>query len=163
MHTENTCTTHTLFGRPYNPKEHIPPHSANSTTNNKHTQNIANCFIKHFTNTVRHATHKTYRCTDILKQKIQGYKITLTTTKVQEVIKQSKNNNLRGPEKLNSRHVKHIGLAFSMSMFEVALTNNIIPHILKVANLVPIPKPNKDINKDTSYKPISLSAIADTG
>ena len=40
---------------------------------------------------------------------------------------------------------------------------NIIPHIWKLANIVPIPNPNKDIDKGTSYRPISLlSVIAKT-
>ena len=36
-------------------------------------------------------------------------RITLTTSQVQEAIKQSKNNNSQGPDKLNIRHLKHIG------------------------------------------------------
>ena len=48
-------------------------------------------------------------------------------------------------------------------MFKTALNKNIIPHIWKLANIVPIPKPNKDTNKGTSYRPISLlSVIAKT-
>ena len=44
-----------------------------------------------------------------------------------------------------------------------ALNTNIIPHIWKLANIVPIPKPNKEIDKGTSYRPISLlSVIAKT-
>ena len=46
-------------------------------------------------------------------------------------------------------------------MFKTALNKNIIPHTLKLASIVPIPKPNKDT--DTSYRPISLlSVIAKT-
>ena len=46
---------------------------------------------------------------------------------------------------------------------ETALNTNILPHIWKLANIVPIPKPNKDIDKGTSYRPISLlSVIAKT-
>ena len=38
-----------------------------------------------------------------------------------------------------------------------------IPHTWKLANIVPIPKPNKETNKGTSYRPISLlSVIAKT-
>ena len=49
-------------------------------------------------------------------------------------------------------------------MFKTALKNNIIPHIWKLANIVPIPQPNKDIDKGTSYRLISLlSVIVDTG
>ena len=48
-------------------------------------------------------------------------------------------------------------------MLKTALNTNIIPQIWKLANIVPIPKPNKDIDKVTSYRPISLlSVIAKT-
>ena len=40
---------------------------------------------------------------------------------------------------------------------------NIIPHTWKLANVIPIPIPNKDMNIGTSYSPISLlSVIAKT-
>ena len=48
-------------------------------------------------------------------------------------------------------------------MLKTALNTNIIPHIWELANIVPIPKPNKDIDKGTSYRPIYLlSVIAKT-
>ena len=48
-------------------------------------------------------------------------------------------------------------------MLKTALNTNIIPHTWKLANIVPIPKPNKDIHNGTSYMPISLlSVIAKT-
>ena len=109
--------------------------------------------------------------TNTLTEKHTPYKdttshSTLTTSHVQEAIKQSKNNNSQGPDKLNIRHLKHIGplgLAFLTSMFKTALNKNIIPHTWKLANIVPIPKPNKDTDKGTSYRPISLlSVIAKT-
>ena len=130
-------------------------------------KHIANCFIKQFTNTVKHATHKTNRYTNRATHKIQGYNITLTTTQVQEAIKQCQNNNSQGPDKLNIRPLKHIGplgLALLTSMLKTALNTNIIPHIWKFANIVLIPKPNKDTDKGaTSYRPISiLSVIAKT-
>ena len=97
---------------------------------------------------------------------MQGYNITLTNSHVQEAIKQSKNNNSQVPDKLNIRHLKHIGplgLAFLTSMFKTALNKNIIPHSWTLANIVPIPKPNKDTDTGTSYRPISLlSVIAKT-
>ena len=68
--------------------------------NNNHIYNVANCFTKQFTNTVRHATHKTNRSINRTTQKIQGYNITLTTTEVQGEIKQSNNNKSHGPDKL---------------------------------------------------------------
>ena len=83
-------------------------------------------------------------------------------TQVQEAIKQRKNNNSQGPDKLNIRHLKYIGplgLAFLTSMLKTALNTNIIPHIWKLANIVPISKPNTDIDKGTSYRPISLLSV----
>ena len=73
---------------------------------------------------LKHATHKTNRSIDRATQNIQGYNITLTTSQVQEAIKQSKNKNSQGPDKLNIRHLKHIGplgRSFLTSMFETAL------------------------------------------
>ena len=77
-------------------------------------------------------------------------------------MKQSKSSNSQGHDKLNIRHLKHIdplGLAFLTSMMKTALNTNIIPHLWKLANIVPIPKPTKDINKGTSYCPISLLLV----
>ena len=45
---------------------------------------------------------------------------------------------------------KHIGLAFLTSMLKIAVNNNIIPHLWKLTNMVPIPKSNKDNDKGTS-------------
>ena len=69
-------------------------------------------------------------------------------------------HNSQGPDKLNIRHLKHIGplgLAILTNMFKTALNKNIIPHTWKLANIVPIPKPNTD--KGTSYRPISLLSV----
>ena len=44
-------------------------------------------------------------------------------------------------------------------MLKTALNTNIIPPIWKLAIIVPIPKPNKDIDKGTSYRPISLLSV----
>ena len=48
-------------------------------------------------------------------------------------------------------------------MFKTALNKNIIPHTWKLANIVTLPKPKKDTDTGTSYRPISLlSVIAKT-
>ena len=128
-----------------------------TTTHTKHIHNIQQ--QKQFTST-QHTKQ-----TDTLTHNIQGYNITLSTSQVQEAIKQSKNSNSQGPDKLNIRHLKHIGhlgFAFLTSMFKTALNKNILPHTWMLANIVPIPKPN-DTDKGTSYRPISLlSVIAKT-
>ena len=128
--------------------------------NNNHTQTY--CELFHQT-IHKHCQTRKQQSSDRATQNIQGYNITLTTTQVQEAIKQRKNNNSQGPDKLNIRHLKHIclvGLAFLTSMFKTALTTNIIPHIWKLVNIVPTPNHSKDTYKDTPYRPISLlSAI----
>ena len=42
-------------------------------------------------------------------------------------------------------------------MYNISLSNNIIPHTWKLTNI--IPKPNKDMNIGTSYIPISLLSV----
>ena len=149
MHIGITGTTCTFFGRPY---------TQSTSTHTKHIHNIQQQNSNHtqthcklFHQTIhKHATQ------------IQGYNITLTTTQVQEAIKQSKSNNSQGPNKVNIRHQKHIGplgLAFLISMLKTALNTNIIPHIWKLDNIVHIPKPNKDIDKCISYRSISLLSV----
>ena len=106
-------------------------------------------------NTHKHAMH-TY------DRQYNWHNTTLTTTHVQEAIKQSKNNNSKGPDTLNIGHLNHIGplgLAFLTSMLKTALNTNIILHIWMLVNIVPIPKPNKDIDKGISYRPISLLSV----
>jgi hypothetical protein len=48
-------------------------------------------------------------------------------------------------------------------MYNIAINSNTIPHIWKLAKIIPIPKPGKDTNIGSSYRPISLlSPIAKT-
>ena len=44
-------------------------------------------------------------------------------------------------------------------MFITALNKNIVPHTWKLANIVPIPKSNKDTDQGTSYRPISILSV----
>ena len=154
--------THSLEDHTWFIQQSTTTHTKRIHNNQQQNSN----YTKQFTNTVKHATHKTNRHINRETHNIQGYTITLTTSQVQAAIKQSKNNNSQGPDKLNISHLKHIGplgLAFLTSMFKTALNKDIIPHTWKLANIVPIPKPNKDTDKGTSYMPISLlSVIAKT-
>ena len=170
-HWDHRHNIHILWKTIHGLSNRAPPHTLNTsiTFNNKIAttpKHIANCFTKQFTNTVKHATHKTNRHIYRATHNIQGYNITLTTSQVQEAIKQSKNNNSQGPDKSNIRYLKQIGplgLAFLTSMFKSALNKNIIPYTWELANIVPISKPTKDTDKGTSYRPISLlSVIAET-
>ena len=131
-HWDHRHNTHTLWKTIHGLSNRAPPHTLNTsiTFNNKIATtptHIVNCLV----NTVKHATHKTNRHINRETHNIQGYNITLTTSQVQEAIKQSQNNNSQGPDKLNIIHLKHIGplgLAFLTSMFKTALNKNRIPH-----------------------------------
>ena len=120
-HWVHMHNTHILWKTIYGLSNRAPLPTLNTSIifNNKIAttpKHIANCFTKQFTNTVKHATHKTNGSINRATHKIQGYNITLTTTQVQEAIKPSKNNNSQGPDKLNI-------------MLKTALNTNIIPHI----------------------------------
>ena len=163
--------THTLWKTINGLSNRSPPPTLNNTIafNKKIAvtpKHIANCFTKQFTNTVEHASDHSHRSIDRSIHKLRGHTISLTTHQIQEAIKQSKNNNSQRPDKLNIRHLKHLGplgTAFLTSMFKTALNKNIIPHTWTLANIVPIPKANKDIHMGTFYRPISLlSVIAKT-
>ena len=98
--------------------------------------------------------------------RLQPTQINITTEQVQTAIKNSKNNNSTGPDNINIKHLKNIGkngLQYLTDIYNAAINDNKIPHVWKLANIIPIPKPNKDINIGTSYRPISLlSVIAKT-
>ena len=57
------------------------------------------------------------------------------------------------------KHIGPLGFAFLISMLKTAFYTNIIPHIWKLANTVPIPKANKDIDNGITYMPISLPSV----
>ena len=90
-----------------------------TTTHTKHFHNIqqqnsnytqTHCELFHQTIHKHCQTRNTQnRHINRATHNIQGNNITLTTSQVQEAIKQSKNNNSQGPAKLNIRHLKHIG------------------------------------------------------
>ena len=143
--TTGTTHTHTLWKTIYGLSNRAAPTLQNCITFTKKIatspKNIVNCFNKQFTNTVKHSTHKTNRSIDRAVHKLPKHTITLTTTQVQEVIQHSKNNNSVGPDNLSIRHLKHIGplgLTFLTSMYTTALNKNIILHMWKLANIIPI-------------------------
>ena len=145
--------THSLEDHPWSIQQSTTTHTKDFHNIQQSNSNYTQTHCKLFHQTI-HKHCQTHN--------IQGYNITLTTSQVQEAIKQSKNNNSQGPGKLNIRHLKHIGplgLAFLMSMCKTALNKNIIPHTWKLAYIVPIPKPNKDTDKGTLYRPISLLSV----
>ena len=116
----------------------------------------ANQFTKQFTNITKHKTKTHYRK---LHRKIES----LPTTPIKITIAQTsaalKNTNSTGPDRLNIRHLKHLGpkgLDYLTKILNLSLNKNIIPQIWKLAKIIPIPKPKKDPHQGFSYRPISL-------
>ena len=161
------CTLGSRAQHTHSVEDHTRSIQQSTSTHTKHIHHTLRIVSPNNSQTLS-STQQTRQTDTLTKQhkQIKVHNITLTTTHVQEAIKQTKNNDSHGPDKLNIRHLKHIGplgLAFLTSMLKTALNTNIIPHIWKLANIVPITKPNKDIDKGTSYRPISLfSVIAKT-
>ena len=92
--------------------------------------------------------------------------IQITIEQVKEAIRTSKNNNSTGPDNINIKHLKHLGpvaIAYLTQLYNIARNSNNIPHMWKLAKIVPIPKPHKDAGNGTSFRPILLlSPIAKT-
>src|SRR5207244_7765371 len=83
----------------------------------------------------------------------------ITTTQVQEAIKSSKTNKSTGPGNINIQHLKHLGplaLDYLTKTHNLAIHKNNIPPIWKLSKIIPIPKPNKNPNEGTSFRPIAL-------
>ena len=114
----------------------------------------------------KHSTHHNTNISINRKtHNIQGYNITLTTTQVQETIKQSKNNYSQGPDKLHITHLNHIGppeRAFFTSMLKTALITNIIPHMWNLANIVPIPNTSTHHGYKTQHSTVTVHTLNNT-
>ena len=75
------------------------------------------------------------------------------------------NNSSAGPNGIGIRHLGDMGGNGLWCLTDInnAAINDKIPHVWKLANIIPIPKPNGDVSIGTSYRPISLlSVIAET-
>ena len=124
---------------------------------------IAGAFGKRFIGTIPHRTSTTDGRTAGKVHRLRPTQINIATDQVQTTIKNGGNNGSTGPD--NIRHLKSIGgngLRYLANIYSAAV-NNRVPHVWKLAGIMPIPKPNGDINIGTSYGPVSLlSVIAGT-
>jgi hypothetical protein len=132
----------------------------------KNPQNTAECFNNQFTNLTKHKTSKINRQIDKEIRKLPMDSTTVTPTEVQNAIKNSKTNNSSGPDNISIHHLKHLGptaITYLTKLYNLVLKDNTIPQIWKLSKVIPIPKPNKDPNLGSSYRPISLlSPLAKT-
>ena len=107
-------------------------------------------------------TANSYQKTYALRSTLPKTTFILTTSEISAAIRNSKNNNSTGPDGISIRHLKHIGplgFTYLTNTFNLALNTNTIPHMWKLANIIPILKPDKDHNTGTSFRPISLLSV----
>jgi len=119
----------------------------------------ATAFNKQFVNVVKHATKRSSRKIDKHTKALPSIPIKITSIRVSEAITHASKNNSGGLDNINIRHVKHLGplaIQYVTNLFNLALNLNVIPQIWKLANIIPIPKPNKYPYNGTSYRPMSL-------
>ena len=129
-------------------------------------QDIANAFNNQFVKVANNPTHKSYRKITREVRKINSSEFIITHEQLIKAIKDSKNKNSTGPDNINIKHLKHLGpraLDYLLNIYILTISTNEIPSIWKTAKIIPIAKPNKNIDEGTSYRPISLlSPIAKT-
>lgn len=85
--------------------------------------------------------------------------ITINDDETSSVIKKIKNSKAMGPDGISAIMLKNIGqqaIKYLTNVLNMSLSSLIIPDIWKVAKIIPLPKPGKDLNKATSFRPISL-------
>ena len=128
------CTLGSQTQHTHSVEDHTWSIQQSTSTHTKHIHNIqqqnsnhtqTHCELFHQTIHKHCQTHKTNSYINRATQKYKDITSHSLQTQVQEAIKQSKNNNSHGPDKLNIRHLKHIGplgLAFLTSMLKLLLT-----------------------------------------
>ena len=129
-------------------------------------KDIANAFTKQYTNSSSKQTNRDNRKIDRHIKKHESIPIIITRRDTIQALQKTSNKKSLGPDKIAPIHLKHLGpraIEALTTLFNNVRNRNIIPHTWKLARLAPIHKPNKDKNKGTSYRPISLlSPLAKT-
>lgn len=150
-------------------KREQPENNRTITFNNKIAitdRQIAMGFNKQYTNPVPKSTNQSHRHLNRQLHKLPSSPITITEAQVATAIRENNPSKATGPDEISPIHLKHLGntaLKLLTKCFNIAINSNTIPHMWKLAKLIPIIKPNKNKNQGTSYRPIALlSPIAKT-
>ena len=163
-HRKNTNTYwNTIHGLAH---KRPPQQDNNSITfkDNTHVdpRDIASAFSERFIDTVPHGTSTTNGKTAGKVRRLQPTQMDITAEQVQTAVKNSGNGSSTGPDGINIKHLRSIGgngLQYLAGIYNSAINDNRIPHVWELANIMPIPKPYKDINIGTSCRPISLLSV----
>ena len=123
-------------------------------------KDIANAFNKQYTSVIRHTSSKDSRkITKAVKRNNLSEATSHTVEQTEAAIKKSKASKAIGPDGLSNLHLKHVGpagLIYLTHIFNLSTKHSQIPQIWKKSIVIPLPKPGKEPDESTSYRPVSL-------
>ena len=96
---------------------------------------------------------------NFLSQNIVSNVITTDSSEIKSIIKNLKNNKAPGKCGIMNNTIKkltNVALMYLVNIINLMLLTGIFPQIWKIANVLAIPKPNKDSKIPNNYRPISL-------
>ena len=82
----------------------------------------------------------------------------ITIKEVENIIKRMKKSNTSGFDGISTRFLKlipEISAAFLANAINTSIASSTFPEILKISRILPLSKPEKDLNEMSSYRPIS--------
>ena len=88
-------------------------------------------FKKQFTNHVKHTTRRRYRIIDRFTNRLKTTLIQIIIEQTSLAIKQAKNNDSTGPDNINIKHFKHLGvtaLTYLTAIFKLSLSTQSHKH-----------------------------------
>ena len=125
---------------------------------------LANKFNTQFTPATSVKSTKAFRRTlRKVHRKTKDDKIIITEEQTRNAIRKSKNSKAMGPDNISPIMLKHLGpngIRFLTNIYNNSLSQTIIPSAWKIARIIPLLKPKKDISQGDSYRPISLLSPA---
>ena len=134
------------------------------------TKDIANTFAKNFCkissdenlNPVfcNYKTKEERSVMDFSSNNNETYNLPFTNDELDEAIRKSKITS-QGPDRIHYAFLKHLpttSLNYLLKIFNYLWFNNYFPDTWRHANVIPIPKPNKNKDDATNYRPIALTS-----
>ena len=121
---------------------------------------LANQFNKQFTSVVRHTTKRTTRRITRTSTRFSlENPVSFTAEATKAAIKNSKASKAIGPDGMSNLHLKHLGpqgISYLTKIFNISLATGKMPSMWKKSLVIPLPKPGKDLESSTAYRPVSL-------
>ncbi len=121
---------------------------------------IANKFNKQYSSVIRHTSTKEKRkITEDIRKNNFADAPKFTPSQTAEAIKKSKSSKAKGPDNITNLHLKHLGplgIKYLTDIFNLSVSQSVLPSIWKASVIIPLLKPGKDPSDSKSYRPVSL-------